>query len=255
MTVLQNAPNQTDSPEVKPNPEIEAATRAAQTKKHSKGWFIILIVVIVIFLGLATTVAALGVWEVPVISSVLGTDESVDLGVGASPEALASLEAKVPMTITSERVGSVDDMFSGEIAVDTRMTSEEMTSFIQRFQGDDPVVSQVQVKFIEGGMELSGNIHEYVRAPGYAKVLVDQDGSHAITLKLIDAKLGRLSIPEQYRDDIEKFAEDLINKRMSEVEGFGMTTLEYHDGYATFVGTYPAVVKSHDRGWGALFID
>lgn len=255
MTPIQNAPNQTDVPEVKPNPEIEAATTAAQTKKHGKGWLITLIIIVVIFLGGATTVAALGVWTVPVLSSVLGTDEPIDLGIQASPEALAALEAKVPMEITSERVGTLEEMFSGEIAVDTRMSSEEMTSFLQRFQGDTPVVSNLQVKFIEGGMEISGSVHEYVEAPVYVKVMVEQDGTNAIDLTLVDAKLGRLSIPEQYRDDAEQFAEELINQRMSEVEGFSMTSLEYHDGYSNFIGTYPSEVKSHDRGWGALFID
>ncbi len=254
MTPLSDRPNETVNPEVQANPEVVAATEK-KTKQRGRGWLIALIIVVVIVLGIGTTVAALGVWTVPVLSGVLGTDEPIDLGVVSSPEALASLEQNVPLEISGQEVASVDQMFSGEVAVDTQMTSEEITSFLQRFAGNNPVVSNVQVKMIEGGLEISGNLHEYVHAPAYVKVLVDQTGPNSVNLTLVDAKLGRISIPGQYRDKVEAAAEDLINRRMAEVPGFSMDTLEYHDGYSDFVGTLPAQSFSNERGWSALLVD
>ncbi|MFZ6036284.1 MAG: hypothetical protein ACOYUK_04025 [Patescibacteria group bacterium] len=243
----------TDMPaDIAPTPEAKSSI--AKPKKR-RGWLITLIVFAVIVLGIALGISATGLYTIPVLSSIFKTDQPIDLGVSNDPKHLETLYAQVPLQISGTRTDSVANMFDGEIAVDMRGTSEEITAWLKRFEGDNPVFSDVQVNMIEGGMEVSGMVNEYIQAPGYVKASVTATSPKSIDLIIHDAKVGRIAVPDQYLDDIERFFEDQINTRMASIEGFSIETLEYHSGYGDFVGTLPATARSHDRGWSALLVE
>ncbi len=50
----------------------------------------------------------------------------------------------------------------------------------------------------------------------------------------------------------EDWFEDKANNIMSSVPGYSMKTVEYHDGYAVFQGTWPENVQPADTGWTGL---
>ncbi|MBI5037844.1 MAG: hypothetical protein HZC01_04045 [Candidatus Kerfeldbacteria bacterium] len=242
--------------------EIEGTSAMAQNaqsatekpKKHH-GWLIFFVVVFLLIIGIATAVAATGVYAVPVLTGVFKSDQPIDLGISNDPAYLETLYAKVPMTISSTRTNSLVNMFEGQIDVHMRGTSEEITAWLTRFEGDNPAFSNVQVNMIEGGMEVSGIVNEYIHAPAYIKAGVTMSTNKSIDLTVAAAKIGRVSVPQHYLDDVEKYFEDHINAQMARTEGFSMEKLEYHSGYSDFVGTLPARAFSHDRGWSALLID
>ncbi|MFA6588439.1 MAG: hypothetical protein WCT08_05215 [Patescibacteria group bacterium] len=250
--------NQTPIPKYRPlNPlPGQETTKASsnQPKKKHHGFRNFLIVLIVIVAVLAIGATATGLYEVPVLSSIVGAKPK-NLGIKTSPEALASLKTKIPLTISGPAVdysGSSDKIFSGQMPVDTNRTSEEITSWINRFQGPNPPVKDVQVKFIEGGMEISGMIAQYIKAPIYIKVGVTQNSSNSVTLNIQKAKIGLFNVPEKYLKQAQDSFQDKINERLGDIPGYAIERLEYHDGYSYFKGTYPKNVAPNSKGWSAL---
>ncbi len=214
-----------------------------------------LIAFVVVVVVLAFAVAALGIYDIPIVSAILGTNRPKDLGVKASPEALASLQQKMPVTVEGAPGNqnlclTCRQTYEGQIAIEARRTSEEVTSFLQLFpreKGD--ILKDTQVKFIEGGMEISTKVKKYVHAPVYVKVKVQRTGSQSVSLNVEQAKIGNLMVPENYLRKGETFFQDLVNEHLAEISGYSMEKLEYHDGYSDFKGTYPAVVKPASGKW------
>ncbi len=166
--------------------EPDSKNSSIDLPKKSPKLRTLLIVVAIVIIIIAVALAATGLYAVPGLASLFGTDRPKDLGVSTSDEALASLKQKVPMTISGASVDygtvSLVQTATGSIPVDAEITSSEITSWLSRHQGDGGPVTDVQVKYIEGGMELSGMLHEYVEAPVYAKVMVDQTGANSVAL-------------------------------------------------------------------------
>jgi len=224
-------------------------------KRHHffRNLFITLIVIIVI---VAVAVSATGVYAVPGLSNIFGMNKPKDLGVKYTAQDLISLEQKIPLKITGTPVDyaatSSDKIFSGQIHADTNRTSGEMTAWINRFQGTNPPVKDVQVKFIEGGMEISGMLNVYAKAPVYVKVMVSQTSSHSVALTIDQAKFGLISVPAKYVKQAQEWFQKKINARMAGIPGYSIDKLEYHEGYSYFKGTYPATVAPSTKGWSAL---
>lgn len=223
-------------------------------KRHPFRTFLIVLVIIIVVVVIG--VSATGVYAVPGVSDIFGFGKPKDLGVKTSPEALTSTEKEIPLQITGAQVdystASPAEIFSGELAVDTQTSSEEITSWLERHAGSGAPVSDVQVKFIEGGMEISGMVHKYIEAPAYVKVIVNKTGERSVSVDLQKAKVGMFTVPEKYYGDIAQWFEDRVNSRMATIPGLRMDTVEYHDGYSYFVGTYPEVVRPTSAGWTGL---
>lgn len=229
--------------------------RLDQPKKKHHPFRTLLITLLVIIIVLVVGVSATGIYAVPGVSAIFGFNRPKDLGIKTSQEALNSLKQKIPLTISGPAVDyaqSGDKIFSGEMPVDAQRSSEEITSWIDRFKGTNPPVKDVQVKFIEGGMEISGMVTQYVKAPVYVKVGVTQTSSNSVALDIQKAKLGLFTVPDKYLQQAEGWFEDAINERMADIPGYSIETLEYHDGYSYFKGTYPQNVAPNPKGWSAL---
>lgn len=230
---------------------IQPSTEELKARRRTRLLWVWGVIIIVLIFGVAAT----GLITIPGVSAILNTNTPRDLGIEPSPLDLATLKGKIPMEITGAPTNysaGADAVFSGKLAVSTQVTSEEITAWLQRFEGSDPLFSDVQVKFIEGGMELSGRVHKYITAPAYALVRVGRVNDTEISLSILQAKIGIFSVPDSYRAKAETYFEDTINRVMSGIDGFSMSTWELHDGYEVFKGTLPKEARRTPRGWSGL---
>lgn len=206
-------------------------------------WLIILLVVLslpILLLG------ASGIFNIPILSHIFGANSPKDLGIEVSEQALQSGLKKFPVELKSEPgtfTGIGKKEFEGKVAIDAEYTSEEITSALDNLFSNAPHVSNVQVKYIEGGMEVSAFVKTYLNAPVYAKVGVERVSDKSIDINIEKIKIGIVPIPEKYYEDVGKAVEDIVNDRMQAVESFSMDLLEYHDGYSYLKGTFPKSVK------------
>ena len=92
-------------------------------------------------------------------------------------------------------------------------------------------------------MEISAFVAPYIKAPAYVDVDVTRTSNQTISLNLKKAKVGRLTVPATYYDDIEQAAQDIINREIAKVGGFSIEQLEYGPGTAYLKGTLPQTVS------------
>lgn len=221
-------------------------------KKRGKLYFWLMIIIVFLVIIPVIFIGVSGIFRVPVISTIFNTANTRDLGVKVSDQALASLQNKVPTRL----IGLVSDFcllcqrkFEGEVQLNTSLTSEEVTSFLDKYFSNDEIVSGLQVKMVEGGLEISSFLKKPVKVPVYVKVEVTSSGSKSVNLKIEQAKIGLLPVPEGFREKAQKWFQDTINKRMGQINGFSLEKLEYHEGYGDFVGTFPQTVVPAAGYW------
>lgn len=204
-----------------------------------------IIVAIIILLPLGA-IGWTGLWNIPVVSAIFGTNKPIDLGVRSSQAALATAKRDNPMTLvgdTSTWYGLAKKKYTGSVPFDDRHSSEEVTSFINLEIGGHRYAKDIQVKFHNGGMELSAFVVPYVKAPVYADINVTKTSNKTVSITLTKAKLGRLTIPTGYYDDISREATEWVNARLAEAEGLSIEQLTYSANEAYFKGTLPATVE------------
>ncbi|MFH1598022.1 MAG: hypothetical protein ABIB97_03040 [Patescibacteria group bacterium] len=210
------------------------------------------IIVLIVFILLILAIVSLFFFKVPVISSIVGLNSQKDLGIEATEEAKDSAQQKVPWQFTaemSEYTLTGNRTFSGKMDLDVELTSEEVTSYLGLMGFPDEVIENVQVKMVEGGMEISSQIKEPVNLPVYFKVDIDKESAKSVSLDIQKAKVGWFSVPQKYIDQAEEFFQDTVNGRLTEVEAVSIETLEYHDGYSVFKGTVPEKVEPAYGKW------
>jgi hypothetical protein len=239
--------NDTIVPSTKPQPP------QPKTRKWRKGLIWTIAIVLVLLIGISAT----GLINIPGLSSILNTNKPKDLGIKASPEALASLEQKMPVEIIGGPEGlclACGQTYEGQISVTARRTSEEITSFLKLFPREDgDILKNTQVRFIEGGLEISTKLNKYTSAPIYVKVMVNRTGSKTVSLDIIKGQIGVFSVPDKYIKQANDFFTKLANNHLAEISGFSMDKLEYHNGYSDFSGTYPQIVKPTTGKWTDVF--
>ncbi|MDP3964484.1 MAG: hypothetical protein Q8Q20_02355 [bacterium] len=214
-------------------------------KRHRLRVTLIVGIVVLILLPLGL-LGWTGLYNIPVISALFGTNKPIDLGVHPTEADLASAKADNPMTVsaeTGEFRWTRNKSFSGSVPIDDVHTSEEVTAFITAYHGDGGNVRDIQVKFRPGGMEISAFVVPYVKAPAYVNIDVARTSANSVSLNLQSAKLGRLTVPERYYDEIEDAAERILNREIASVNGFSIEELIYGDNTATLRGTLPETVN------------
>ncbi|MFA6524681.1 MAG: hypothetical protein WCT33_00245 [Patescibacteria group bacterium] len=237
MRIETNTPVNTE----RTKPEKEKPPK--RFKKKSIIWTIVLLIV----LGFpCLLLGASGVFHIPVISDVFGAGKPVNLGIQPSDEAFQSAMVKFPIEFkgdpnTFSGIGNKE--VKGKIAVDAQYTSEEVTSILDHFLQNAPHIKNTQVKYVEGGMEISTFVKTYLNAPVYAKIGVSKISNKSVDIDVQKIKIGILPIPEKYYDRIEKAAEDILNNRFAKLESFSMDKLEYHNGYSYLKGTLPGSIQ------------
>ncbi|MBI3963868.1 MAG: hypothetical protein HY341_02610 [Candidatus Kerfeldbacteria bacterium] len=236
---------ETPQPDLTPSHELPQGNvpKALPVKKkhHRLRWTLIILFIIFVVLPILA-LGYSGLYQIPVVSAIFGTNKPIDLGVHPTAADLAKAEADNPTEIKAEPgtfQWSRAKTFTGEVPIDDENTSAEVTAFIQKYHGNSGYVRDIQVRYREGGMEISGFIVPMVKAPAYVNVDVVRVSEKTVSLNLRSAKLGRLTVPEQYYDDIEREATRLVNQEIAKVNGFSMDEVRYGNGTAYFKGTMP----------------
>ena len=226
-----------DTPTVAPEPSAPKHHRLRTT-------IIVLVIVLVVLpiLALGWT----GVYHIPVVSAIFGTSKPIDLGIHPTAADLVSAERDNPTTIDAAP-GTFhwtrNKAFSGSVPIDDVHSSAELTAFIEKYHGDGGNVRDIQVKVRDGGLIISGFVVPYIKAPAYVDVDVAMASPTTVTLNLKKAKVGRLTIPASYYDEITKEATRIVNREIAKVPGFSISALTYSDGFAHFVGTMPVTAS------------
>lgn len=213
-------------------------------KRHRLRTTIIVLVIVLIVLPILA-LGWTGIYHIPVVSTIFGTSKPIDLGIHPTDADLVSAERDNPTTITAEP-GTFhwtrNKAFSGSVPIDDVHSSAELTAFIEKYHGDGNV-RDIQVKIRDGGLIISGFIVPTLNAPAYVDVDVAMAGPNSVTLNLKKAKVGRLTIPESYYDEITKETTRIVNREIAKVPGFSISALTYSNGSAHFVGTMPATAS------------
>lgn len=223
-------------------------------KKHH-GFRNFLITVAVIVVAIIIAVGVTGLYDIPLVSALAGVNKPKDLGIKTSDAALASVKQRIPLVIAGAPVNYATagaNIFSGTMPIDTQVTSEEVTSWLNRFNGTNSPFSDIQVKKIEGGLEISTMVNKYIKAPVYVQVMVARTGEKSVSLDIIKAKVGLFNVPATYAKQAQDWFQTRINERMAATPGFSMTQYEIHEGYSVMKGTWPKTVAPNAAGWSAL---
>lgn len=216
----------------------------ASIKRRRWPWVVGVLLLIFVVLPLVA-LGWTGIWNVPVLSSLFGTNKPIDLGVHPTDADLQQALADNPMTFV-DAPGSWSGMsvkrYSGTIPINDENTSAEVTAFIRHLHGG-PYTRDIQVKYNEGGMEVSAFVVPYLKAPVYADVGITRTSASTVSLSVRKAKVGRLAVPKSYYDEIEREATAWVNERLAEVPGLSLDVVEYHDGFAKLQGTLPQTIE------------
>lgn len=209
-------------------------------KKNRKWpWIVLGIVVIIIVVPM-------------LLLGSLGTSKPKDLGVHPTAADWTSVKAKTPLAVTGDAsTFSVfgEKSYSGTVPVDNQLTSAELTAWVQHYTANDGDVRNIQVRFHEGGMEISAFAKRYINSPIYVDVAVTRTGANSVTLDLKKARIGMVTVPSKYLAQAKDYLQDVLNDHLADIPGFSMADLEYHDGYRVFKGTYPQTVVAAPGAW------
>ncbi len=220
---------------------MENAPKPEQPKKKRRKWPWITLGIVIVVIGVPL-----------MLLGSLGTSKPKDLGVHPTAADLASVQAKTPLKIQGDAATfSVfgEKTYSGTVPVDNQLTSAELTAWVQHYTKTDGDISDVQVKFHEGGMEISAFAKRYISSPIYVDVDVVRTGPNSAALNVKKGKVGMLSVPEKYLKMFNDYAQDVLNEHLADIPGFSMADLQYHDGYRVFKGTYPQTVTASTGTW------
>ncbi|MFC1662722.1 hypothetical protein ACFL04_00970 [Patescibacteria group bacterium] len=218
-------------------------------KKSKKKWIWISIILFIFVILPLLAIGYTGLFNIPGLTHLFGSHKPIDLGVEISDEAITSGLAKTPWKLSelptppSTSPLEVDRVYTGSVPVTNDVTSEEFSSFVNdRFQNSG-VFESIQVRFYDGGAEASFKLNEFISSPIYIKSDITTTKDKTLSFDVKQIKIGRLPIPQNFVQQFEEAATELVSDRMSLVEGFSIERLIFKDNFVDFKGTYPETIE------------
>lgn len=225
---------------------MNSSENAVKSRKN----LIVAGILIVLFLAL-TTVAASGLVNVPILSSVLGTDEAKDLGVEVDPVLFDQMVEENGINLKSpisEYQLTSNIQYSDPAPMDITLSSSQLSSYLQATNNEGPI-KQIQVKLgdnNEAEMSAYVDLKDYgydFKGPIYASGRFEKDSDSTVRMDIYEAKVGMLPIPDGSADKGEQAFEDLINSNLVKMPGLNIETLEIKDGQLHFDGDFPKTME------------
>lgn len=235
----------------------------------------VLIIVGVVILGIILILVLIGAYlgVVPGLSKLFV--KQVDLGVASSEGSDLVLYEEIGLTGDALSVSNLNDkelVYSGEKELEKTFSSDEMSSMLsgwgERYYYTP--VKNVQVKVSEDGTVEFSAILIVDRAVSLAKMLgytdeqIDAAQKYAkfvsneipfygkgtggaknnqVTVNADTLKAGNISLPEEYKDEVNGAIEDAIERRIEQIDGFYAEEASFSGGGMDFVGTIPTSVE------------
>ena len=220
------------------------------------GKIILIIFVLIIAVAVGAVVfllAATGLVEVPILSSLLKTDKPVDLGIKTDPESFKGIVDEQGVTLTDPLNNyclTCDIEYSDFTPMDIAVTSQEFSSYVQATNGSKGPLSQVQVKFGNNNTaELSAMVDtsEFGRsykAPVYGKLSVNKASDNTIKIDIQNAKVGIVSFPDAIVQEAEKVLTNAINQHFSHSD-FSIDELSINNGELNYSGNFARTISAN----------
>ena len=208
----------------------------------------VLVVVLVLVIAAVTTVAWLGVAQVPVLSSVFGMDHARALGMPQDRQAFEDFCDKWGITRPSDPANytlSSKHHWSGSVAVDDTI-SEAALGSLREFNSPNAHVSQIQFRIHEGYIEAAAfvNVPGYpISGPVYGQFSLMRTSSRTVGLDISKLEFGRVGVPGDILNQAKTEIEAYLNATILEA-GITIDTLQLQEGAIRFKGTWPKTITA-----------
>lgn len=259
-------PENTESNEIDKQPSIIPKT------KHKKWPWVVGIFAIIILIP----VCVLGYFGfVPGVSNVMGANKSKDLGVRYTAQDFAVYQNITGATFLNFANAPANPnkpgkkiVFANPKPVDVILTDTQITAAINSTGWSWMPITNTQVKFIEGGLEVSGNLQlthikefvGFVGGVGYSNADIDTGVAWAgkfinnapvyikanasiendvVNLQITNATIGRFNVPV---DQSQKVLQTGTTNVVNNTPNLQVTSATFSDGAVHFVGTIPTTV-------------
>ncbi|MDZ7799089.1 MAG: hypothetical protein U5L76_05845 [Patescibacteria group bacterium] len=221
-----------------------------EKKQKSKKWLWLVFGLIIILIPLVL-IGLTGLYKIPGLSHIFSTAQAKDLKVNSSQEIRQNFLQKTGLKINLEANSHPFSQkeYKDQVSLSLQPTQEEITSLLQYSFPEDHPGRSLQVKMIEGGLELSAFLNKPLKVPVWTRVLVERKDDQTIELKIKKGKIGLIPVPEGYLEKAEAWLEKTINNRLAEIPNLAIKDLKYFDGYSYFEGTLPANITAKSGQW------
>lgn len=242
-------------------------------KSYKKLWILLIIFIVILMIPLLL-LGYMGL--IPGLSNLMGTANPRDLGVRYSQNDVVTYKQKTSIQFKDYSDAPADPKNPAEKAVvsdvisvsEVNLTQEEITALLSTNTYSWMPVKDIQVRLTDNTIELSGSLNidkieefnQYIsgnntasqdinsalawakrlrnKAPVYIKAnasIID----NKLSFKLLDAEIGRLSIP------LGSTGDDLSSGRATgntASQFFSAKSAKLTDGSLKFQGTYPTII-------------
>ena len=209
---------------------------------------IIIVIVLLLTGGVLTLASASGIIKIPILASVLGTDNPKNLIGEVDPNLYKDVLVKGDITFTGEinkYCLTCDVAYENFSPLDITLSSAELSSLLQATNNDFGPLKEIQIKLKDNDqIEISGyaNLEKYgynFSGPVYASGSIFKSGSSKISVEIEKVELGILSIPDKYIKQGEDTLNLLLDQQLSEMTDFKIDSLEISNNALHFQGIYP----------------
>lgn len=193
-------------------------------------------------------IAATGVFYVPGFSEALGTNKPRDLGVKADPAVFNALLARENVklnTPASDFDLTANIRYTPAAPMDTRVTSEELTSLMQATNNAKGPLKNMQVKLASNNeleMSADADLQKFgypVKGPIYLKGTLEKAGSGSVRMTVSEGAFGLVPVPADILKQAEDGIEQTVNSQLSSMPGMRIDTLSIENGELHFTGAFP----------------
>lgn len=232
----------------------------------------LLVLLIVILGGLVLVGGYMGI--VPGLSKIMA--KQVDLGVEPDLTQVTSMASELGMEYKVDYEASslpTAEKYSGQVEVDRTVTGQEATSIFKSWEYElaDTPIKNVQVRFVGGGrVEISGifKLSEAImmgRRLGYSDSQIEEAKQYAgimnqeipfytlgtggasnnsVRVNPETLKAGNVTVPSGITQLVAGAVENAIERRLAQIDGLEVESLEIEDAGARFVGQLPQKVEA-----------
>jgi hypothetical protein len=212
-----------------------------------------LIAVIITMLIIICVIAATGIFYVPGVSEILGTNKARDLGVKADPAKFNSLLTRENIKLSGPASNydlTAPIKYGQAQPVDVTVSSEELTSLMQATNNAQGPLKNMQIKLGNNNqMEMSADadLQKYgfpVKGPVYLKGTMEKSGSGSVNVIIKEGSLGLIPVPESILQQAGDGVEQQINHQLANMPGMRIDTLEIQKGQLHYRGAFPQTASA-----------
>ena len=212
-----------------------------------------LIAVVIVIMIIISVIAATGIFYVPGVSEVLGTNKPRDLGVKADPAKFNALLARENVKLTGPASGfdlTADIKYGQARPMDVIVSSEELTSMMQATNNEKGPLKNMQVKLGSNNqMEMSADadLQKFgypVKGPVYLKGTFEKSSSGSVNVIVKEGSLGLIPVPADVLQQAGDGVEQQINHQLGSMPGMRIDQLEIQNGQLHYSGAFPQTAST-----------